>query len=535
MRRDQRGRRRDIDAGSGPPLLRDPLLYGAALIAVAVCTPFFRYVQWLGDEGVFLHAAARILGGEALYRDFFEFLPPGAFLIVAAWMKLFGVGFASVRVLAVFVIAAIAALLYAAARLSSGNRPLAALLAIAWAVFSQGIWTVISHHWFTTAASMAAAVGLFLALDGAPRRGAAFAAGLFAGTAAMVTQTRGTLLWFAILAVFLTPPRTRSRLVSALAGVAVFPTAMILHLSARGVLTAAFDDVILDPARRYAGIQAVSFGSGASLADTASVALFPVTFVLAGAAIALKRLAIWREPRFRASLALAIVGLLGTYPRPDIFHINFTVPLACPLFALVATDLLGRLGHRARTAVGALLIGMCLVGVGYSIYTKRVVLVGPLRAVPTVRGLVVRRDNLWTDDFAALVAQVDIAPPGEAFFFYPYSPMLPYLTGRRHVAALDVLLPGYTTAEEFRETCVRVVSEAQWLVIDRHWSDPRVLRFTFPAMRDPDPPEKRGFEATLLLAFDKIAHTSTFFELRQRARSASASLCDKIGASPGAR
>ena len=67
-------------------------------------------------------------------------------------MKLVGVDFASVRVLAVGVIAVIAALLYAAARLASANRPLAALLAVAWAVFSQGVWTVIGHHWLTTAA-----------------------------------------------------------------------------------------------------------------------------------------------------------------------------------------------------------------------------------------------------------------------------------------------------------------------------------------------------------------------------------------------
>src|SRR5438132_10285362 len=201
-----------------PPLLRDPLLYGVALSAALVCAPFFRYVEWLGDEGVLLHGAARILGGEVLYRDFFEILPPGGFLIVATWMKLFGVGFASVRVLAVLVVAAIAALVYAAVRLSSGHRPLAALLAIAWAVFSQGAWTGVLHHWFTTAASMASAVGLLWALDGASRRWAAFTAGLFAGTAAMVTQTRGALLCVAILVVLLTLPRARSRLVSAIVG-----------------------------------------------------------------------------------------------------------------------------------------------------------------------------------------------------------------------------------------------------------------------------------------------------------------------------
>ncbi len=98
--------------------------------------------------------------------------------------------------------------------------------------------------------------------------------------------------------------------------------------------------------------------------------------------------------------------------------------------------------------------------------------------------------------------------------------MLPYLTGRRHVAALDVMTPGYTTGEQFRETCVLVVSEAHWVVIDRNWSDPRALRSIFPAMRDPDPPEKRDFEAPLRLAFDKIVHSSTVFELRQCLRGA---------------
>src|ERR687887_501961 len=264
--------------GSSPTLLRDPSSYGVALIALAVSAPYFRYVVWLGDEGVFLHAATRILGGEVLYRDFFEYLPPGGFLIVAGWMKLFGVGFASARVLAIVVIAVIAALLYAAARLASRDRALAALLAVVWAVFSHGAWTVINHHWFTTAASMASAVGLFLALESTPRRGAAFAAGLFAGTAAMVTQTRGAFLCVAVLAVLLSLPQAHARVVSAIAGIALVPTAMLLHLAVRGALTAAVHDVILFPGWRYAAIQAVPYGRGASLWSGAPVALFPLAF-----------------------------------------------------------------------------------------------------------------------------------------------------------------------------------------------------------------------------------------------------------------
>jgi len=517
-----------------PSLLRDPLLYGVALSAALVCVPFFRYVEWLGDEGVILHGAARILGGEALYRDFFEFLPPGGFLIVASWMKLFGIGFASVRTLAVCVVAAIAALIYATARLASGPRPLAALLAIGWAVFSQGDWTGVHHHWLTTGASMASAAGLFLALDGAPRRRAAFAAGLFAGTAAMITQTRGALLCVAIVAVLLTLPRDRSRLASAIAGEALVPAAMILYLAAGGTLASAFDDVIRFPGRYHAWIQPVPFGSWVSAQNWALVALFPVTFVLAGATVALGRGAPLGEPRFDASLALAVVGLLGIYPRGDATHIAFTAALACPLFGLAMTNLLGHLGRRARLAAGVLLVGLCLPGVRGAL--EMVAHASRSRSVPTARGLVVPGRGLsandFAGDFAALIAQVDRTPAGDAFFFYPFCPMLPYLTGRHHAAAIDVMTPAYTPVAHFRETCARVVSEAQWVVIEHNWSDPGYLRMVFPAIRDTDPPEKRAFEAALRGTFGRVVHASTTFELRQRSRSASVALCEGSRGSP---
>src|SRR2546426_12840205 len=98
--------------------------------------------------------------------------------------------------------------------------------------------------------SMAAAVGLLLALDGAPRRGAAFLAGLFAGAAAMVTPMRGALLCLAVVALLFTLPGARSRLLSAIVGIGLVPAAMILYLTAIGALGAAVDDVLRFPARR---------------------------------------------------------------------------------------------------------------------------------------------------------------------------------------------------------------------------------------------------------------------------------------------
>ena len=502
-------------------VFREPLLYGIFLLGVVVGAPFLRYVASLGDEGVLLHAAMRMLGGEVLYRDIFGILPPAGYLIVTAWMKLFGVAFASVRVLAIGVMAGIAALIYAASRLSSGSRPLAALVAIAWVVLSSGTLTVINHHWFTTATSMASAVCLFLLANGSPSRVAAVAAGFFAGAAVMTTSTRGALMCVAVLVVLLAVPTIRCRLVSAVAGMVAVPTAMVLYVAGHGALTAAVDDVIWFPVLHYGGIQSVPFGSGTSMQHLALVVLLPVALVLAGAALVLGRGAEWRDPRFRMSLALAVVGLVGCYPRPDSVHIAFAVPLACPLFARAAAGAPG-LGRIAVT----LLIGLSLVGLGQTMGTA--ILVSRSPGVETARGVVVPDRSIAAGEFAELMFQIDHVPSDGAFFFYPYSPLLPYLTGRRHAAAIDLMVPGYTSAEQFRNACARVAAEAQWVVVDRQWSDPNFLRRIFPAMRHPDPAEKTEFEALLLSGFAEIVFASGRFELRKRSGPGLAARCDRI-------
>jgi hypothetical protein len=507
-------------------LARDPLLWISALVATAASAPFFRYVFWLGDEGVLLHGAARLLRGETIYRDFFEFLPPGGFLIVATWMRWIGPDFAAVRILAIAVIAAIAALTYASVRQVSGSRPLAALLAIGWAALSQGSWTVVSHHWLATAASLAAALALLGALP--PPRAASrfFIAGLFAGTAAMIVSTRGAFLCLAVPAVVLTLGERRA-LMGVLAGIAVAPVATMAYLAATGSLALAVADVVLFPARHYSDIQVVAFGASSAPVELPATAFFPVTFLLAAALVIVGgAAATWRDPGFRAALALALVGLLGAFPRPDVTHINFTLPLACPLFALVATRLLGRLGRGLRVVIGASVVAACVLLIGYRYLGESLPLLArPLRPVQTARGTLVGRPGPWIDAVTALVPHVEGAPRDAAYFFYPYSPMLPYLTGRRHVAPLDVMVPGYTTAAQYQAVCERVVREAQWLVLDRSWSHPDVLRATFPSMRDPDPPEKRALERALDRGFDRVIHAFRGMELRGRGAAPADSLC----------
>ena len=520
------------DGVAGRSLLRDPFLYGAAAFALVVCGPLYRYLGSLGDEGILLHGAIRLLHGEMAHRDFFEIIPPGGFLIVAGWMKLFGADFGSVRILAVSLIALIAALSYAAAALASGHRILPILLATTWAVRAP---FENNHHWLTTAASMAAAVGVFLAIEESPpRRGAVLLSGLFAGAAVTVTQTRGIFLCVAILGVFATLPWARTRLPTVMAGMIVCPTATIAYVALTGALAPAAQDLIWFTSHRYAAIQALPFGSFATRTDAVTIALFPVALLLTGVALALRpHGAIWRDPRGRTALALATAGLLGGFPRPDIGHLNFIVPLACPLVAFLVTYLAARLDRPAHVTVSVLAIGLCLVALTYATKRRMDVMTEPLDAIWTPRGVVVRRATPSNADLALLIEQIDRTPPGDPFFFYAYLPMLPYLTGRHHVAAVDVMVPGYTTPEQFRDTCARVVREARWLVVDRTWSDPSKLGYFFPAMVDQNPPEKRAFEDALARAFDDLVLRSPTFEVRRRGAAVADTLCPQPAASPG--
>ena len=231
------------------------------LTVFMLCLPFMRSVFGLGDEGVLLHGAERLLAGRRLYIDFFEFLPPGGFLILTAWFGITGISIWSTRLLAVLTITGIACFTYLACRQASKHPLFSAFVAIAWAVMSQGIWTQISHQWFTTLCSMVAAWAALASIEKPQRwRWEPLIAGVAAGAATMVTPTRGALAMLAAGIGFLDSCRQRSRLIAYALGSALIPTCLLAYVIWNGALAAAFDDdVIVFTATRYASIQSVPF------------------------------------------------------------------------------------------------------------------------------------------------------------------------------------------------------------------------------------------------------------------------------------
>src|SRR5450755_4173052 len=65
-------------------------LLAVGSVAAMLCMPFIRSVYSLGDEGVLLNGATQLLRGSKLYVDFFEFIPPGGFVLTAAWLDIMG-------------------------------------------------------------------------------------------------------------------------------------------------------------------------------------------------------------------------------------------------------------------------------------------------------------------------------------------------------------------------------------------------------------------------------------------------------------
>jgi len=95
----------------------------ADVTLAAVCLlATFAYVGSLpwalqnNDEGLYLYEAKRILLGDAMYRDFFHFVAPGAWYLLAGSYAVFGVGIATAKLTTAFVHAVTSVCLFASSR-----------------------------------------------------------------------------------------------------------------------------------------------------------------------------------------------------------------------------------------------------------------------------------------------------------------------------------------------------------------------------------------------------------------------------------
>ncbi len=487
-----------------------------SLAACLICLPLMSHLNSFGDEGIPLNAADHLTGGERLYVDFFEFLPPGSFLIVQAWFHLVGSSITAMRGLAMLTVSAIAVLIYLCCRevlhqgvhRTSRSNMVSVMTALFWLAASPPIWLMeISHHWFTTLFSMMAAL---MALRGCCTTRPGFPSphllcGLAIGAATMVTPTQGVLTLLATTASLIGPGGIR-RFAWLAAGCAAVPLLTLAYILYQGSFAAAVADILIFSATRYASIQALPYGDGGGLLHPL-VLIHPLNFLLLAGVC-------WQDWRgcrhdrvLRTAAAFALAALVAAFPRPDLVHLGFTLPLALPLTAYCAIRL-------ARTAAPTVTL-VCTAAAIFLICQAALPLI-ELLARDRTHILTARGEAMFPfPDPAALVTRLAAEPASERVFFYPYMPMVPYLTGRRQVSRYDVFVPYFTTDLQYQEACTQMLQQASLVVVDWRWADTAFLHQVFPAMPDGNTPAKDALEAVLRSGFAPVWHAGSFEILRR--------------------
>jgi hypothetical protein len=158
-------------------------------------TPIFS----IGGEHAYLVGAMRMLEGQTIYRDFFDFLPPGTHLVYFLLFKLVGVRAWIPNLMLIALGVWVTWLLVVISR-KVVSGPLVFLPGLVFLTFSYRLQFQLdaTHHWYSALAVLGA-VAVAIEARSAKRL---IVAGALCGLGAFFTQTRGALA-LAGLAVFL--------------------------------------------------------------------------------------------------------------------------------------------------------------------------------------------------------------------------------------------------------------------------------------------------------------------------------------------
>ena len=382
-------------------------------------------------------------------------------------------------------------------------------------------------HWFTTLFSMAAAWAAFASLEERERRLRwPLIAGAAAGAATMCTPNSGGLAMLAAATAFLNP-QNRSALIAYVFGCALAPAGALAYLIGQHTLAAAFDDVIRFTATRYAFVNTVPFGFHGGTYNRPLILVFALASLLTLLVWAYDRRGCLRDRRMRLCVAVYFAGFVGCYPRPSFVVICVTVPLALPLLAFCATRLTQFWRPTYRYAAAAVMMVLfapsALIFEGLAREALRA------EIVPTPRGdvaLIRQVAAQW--NLPELLASIAATRSGDAYFFYPYDEMLPFLSAREHVSKYDLFQPWYTTPAQYEDACRSVMRRASWVVVETQSTDGlREWKRSFPSMPDAWPRETIRFRQALDGAFELVS-TKGAFELRHRREGVSDAVCDSI-------
>jgi hypothetical protein len=440
------------------------------------------------DESYLLYGAKRVLHGQAIYRDFFDFVTPGSFYLYALAYAVGGVSITSARVTTALVNALGAACTYfLTLHVASAAEALVAGLLVV--VICVPVWNLASNHWMATAFSLATAVVLLSTRWRHSTRARPAAAGALGGLVVCTNQSAGVwlILWLVLVVSALAGARARSdrwrHCLRELGWTAAGGAAVCLAVLGYAVWRSSLGEMlystrtwVLANYRDYNVGRVGWSGYGVAWADGVNYTylwLFRwIPLVLAAEAASLLW-AIWRRGIARhllraALLLLALCASAAVMYYPDVIHVAFVAPFS---FAVMAGMI-----HRARRApafmrrpAGEWMAGLALCALLAIVCGKAWSnLARAWRENPVLYETAFGTLAGWPQRAAALrelQAKLDADGRTPRVFAYQSDAWLYLALPAENPTPFALLLPSYNTAEQIQEAIDRLERDPEARVV----------------------------------------------------------------------
>jgi len=447
--------------------------------------PFVRMVWGIGDEGVSLDGARRIVQGQLFARDFVEMIGPGAFWWPALFLKLFGVSIGAAHTLLLLTGIAIALLIFHLSRRIGGNSFLCAAF---FTILAIPLWPGNSYHWDATLFSLIAVVGL---IEWQRSHGVwlLVASGLSAGATTLIIQHKGVLMVGAMLLSIVIVERRRRK-----TGVAILllsygavVASAIAFYAARGALPDLIATDYTWPRSHYLQVNASPYGYflGSMLKGILGAhnpagwilgcfLLLPLAIIFALPVLLIAAALLFRWRAFTPQvLPLWICGTalwISEMHKPDVPHLIWGSPI---LLILLWSFVRMSRWHRV--------IACCIVTASLGFATVRIF--HPLQAHTRIES---RNGTFWSTEPDNALAFIEAhTRPGDAVFIYPYYALYNFLSDTENPTRFDYFLYGYNTPQQFHEAVQAIEAKRVRYVL---WSTPESLEGlsrSFPAYHPP--------------------------------------------------
>lgn len=446
------------------------------LLTFAYLSLFRHFTMLEPDEGIILQGAQRILHGQVLYRDFFSFLTPGSYYLLAFVFKVFGSSLLVARTLLVFIGAVFSVMTYLLARrLCSRESSLLAAGLVTLTTLPYRF--LVLHNWDSTLWACLAAYCALRFVE-SPDWKWSFGLGSFASLTFAFEQSKGAglILGLSVGLVLIAllgrhQDLLEGRQLTVIGLGAAWPVAVIFAYFAS---QHAFPVMLADwvwPLQHYSlanrvpyGYQSWSessrhalFGSGSLGPRVFNILVVSPCFVVPVLPlIAVGLLFYWlanirnKAPEAKCCyyvlMTSALSGLLLSIviARADIIHFMYLLPLFGVVLAWIidGRDIPGRLFKTLHPVLKAFLL------ISFLLFASPLL----MRAINAPAKIVTRRDILTTPakDTVSDYLQAHVAP-GEQILVYPYLPLYYYLTNTFSPSRFEYFQPGMNTRQQADE------------------------------------------------------------------------------------